>query len=205
MTLGDGPLISSLDLAPELSSVREVRRYATATLQGWHVPAAIVEDSITIVSELVANAVRHAKTASAAEPSTEGLGVGACTVVLALWPGSVCVFVCDQDRRPPVLQHPSPQAEGGRGLQLVDRLCESWGYIHRDHGPGKTVWAEVLFPQAPEPAPERSGIASRPLQPPGLQSPGASLSAGGRSCASAGGWDIPDTCPGRSALPKAAR
>ncbi|WP_051950794.1 ATP-binding protein [Actinacidiphila yeochonensis] len=198
MTLGDGPLISSLDLTPELSSVREARRYVTATLQDWQVPTATAEDAVTIVSELVANAVRHAEPASAVASTAKSPEVAACTVVLELRTDSVCVFVCDQDRRPPVLQHPSLEAEGGRGLRLVDELSESWGYVPRGHAPGKTVWAEVVFSEHLEPP--RSGALGR-LRP----SP-ERLIRGGRSCDSAG--EPGDAVhPPRSvqALPESAR
>ncbi|MFD5747910.1 ATP-binding protein [Streptomyces sp. NPDC127033] len=36
---------------------------------------------------------------------------------------------------------PGDDDTGGRGLVIVDALCEKWGVRPRD--PGKTVWAQL--------------------------------------------------------------
>ncbi|MYS23407.1 Anti-sigma regulatory factor (Ser/Thr protein kinase) [Streptomyces sp. DvalAA-14] len=162
MTLGYRPLISSLDFAPDLFSVRNVRHYTGAALQGWHVPDDTVEAAVTIVSELAANAVRHAGAAEGTEPAAGRPGSEACTVVLQLWPDRVCVLVWDHNRRPPVLQRPSQEAEGGRGLQLVDLLSEAWGYAYKEAAPGKVVWSHIPLPDLAElePASAPKGLSA---------------------------------------------
>ena len=42
------------------------------------------------------------------------------------------------------MRDPSPDADSGRGLLIVDRLASSWGvdYLAR----GKRVWAEIAVP-----------------------------------------------------------
>jgi len=40
-----------------------------------------------------------------------------------------------------VLQHPEPEDESGRGLEMVDALSEDWGWENVPGGGGKRVWA----------------------------------------------------------------
>ena len=42
---------------------------------------------------------------------------------------------------------PDPETPGGRGLLLVDELCETWG-VTQDRGP-TCVWCELLLDQIP--------------------------------------------------------
>ena len=78
-----------------------------------------------VVSELTANAVRHART-----PFTLSIRVAP----------TVRVEVTDGSRELPVQQTPSPWADGGRGLWLVASSCERWGVTPRSSG--KVVWAD---------------------------------------------------------------
>nr|WP_240450155.1 ATP-binding protein [Streptomyces sp. S1] len=49
--------------------------------------------------------------------------------------------------RPGQLPGPGPElADGGRGLLLVERLADRWGWYPRVGAPGKTVWAECALP-----------------------------------------------------------
>ena len=41
----------------------------------------------------------------------------------------------------PVLQHPGPDEESGRGLEMVDALSQDWGWESAPGGGGKRVWA----------------------------------------------------------------
>lgn len=77
-----------------------------------------------LVSELVTNAVQHARS----------------FLVLHIdrtWPG-VTVLVEDASAAPPQLHPDSVDAESGRGLVLVDTLAESWGW--KTTSTGKIVW-----------------------------------------------------------------
>jgi anti-sigma regulatory factor (Ser/Thr protein kinase) len=94
------------------------------------VPASVRENVLLLVTELVANAVRHA-------------GVGpdrSLHVELERWPRRVRVEVVNPGAG---FEHtPLPSAAtGGWGLLLVDRIAESWGIASR---PGATcVWFEL--------------------------------------------------------------
>lgn len=80
-----------------------------------------------LTSELVTNAVRHAH--STARVAAELLG------------NRVRVSVTDDGPGAPTPGRPSPDAESGRGLELVDALALRWGVVPLDVG--KTVWFEV--------------------------------------------------------------
>jgi hypothetical protein len=41
----------------------------------------------------------------------------------------------------PVVQHPEPDEESGRGLEIIDLLSEDWGWENVPGWNGKRVWA----------------------------------------------------------------
>jgi anti-sigma regulatory factor (Ser/Thr protein kinase) len=86
-----------------------------------------------IVSELVANAVRHAG--------------GTCTLTVSADRATVTLTVTDESSVPPVRRPPDG---GGRGLMIVEELSTSWGYVEHP-GDGKTVWARLAAPAGPTP------------------------------------------------------
>ena len=118
-------ILPAVPAAPD--RVPYVRRQAVAVLELWGLPDLlwVVELMLT---ELVANAVRHAGTPFTVVMSWNGRGLR-CEVT-------------DADPRPPRPQLvPDPEGTGGRGLLLVDRLAGSWGADLRRQG--KTIWFEV--------------------------------------------------------------
>ena len=88
----------------------------------------LLDDVQLVVSELVTNAVRHALPPVALEVETDGT--------------QVVIAVCDASPVQPLPRDADEAAEGGRGMLLVDLLCDSHGV--RSQPPGKTVWARVL-------------------------------------------------------------
>ncbi|MGW3076246.1 MULTISPECIES: hypothetical protein [unclassified Kitasatospora] len=48
----------------------------------------------------------------------------------------------EADLRPVGRRRQRERAQGGRGLTLIDALCDRWGTIPR-HPDSKTVWAEL--------------------------------------------------------------
>ncbi|MET8758724.1 ATP-binding protein [Lentzea sp. NPDC004782] len=86
----------------------------------------ISDDAVLVVSELVENAVRHARSSS--------------TLRIELRPRGLSLAVRDDDPSPPVLEPPEPDVPGHRGVQLVDRISVAWGFAPSSGG-GKIVWA----------------------------------------------------------------
>jgi anti-sigma regulatory factor (Ser/Thr protein kinase) len=92
----------------------------------------LVERSKLVVSELLTNALLHAGTAEGARP---------IRLVVRVEPAALRISV--EDDGPgfdPPRPDPRPDAEAGRGLFLVDHLCDRWG-IDRDHT--TLVWCEL--------------------------------------------------------------
>lgn len=124
---------------PEPSSTREARRLVSDALEATDLDAAAATAAL-VVSELVTNAVLHARTPF--------------EVRMMLTPGVIRIEVHDGTERKPVRRYFSDQATSGRGLRLVEELCAAWGVDADTDGEGKTVWAEVSTTRPPgaEPA-----------------------------------------------------
>ena len=105
---------------------------ARAWLRELALPAAVREDAMLVVSELVTNSLRHA----------DFDGGGAITLVVVVAAGASRVEVWDPGPgvRPGQRRLPGPGARGGRGLFLVQEVADRWGVERRD---GAAVWAEL--------------------------------------------------------------
>ena len=111
-------------------SVPLARSWAEGWLAGSDVPDDKRELILLLVSEMVTNAVQQ--------------GDGPVRVTLAADGPSLRIEVFDPGHRLPVLGAASDlDATGGRGLQLVDALCDSWGVDEAVDG--KTVWATLTW------------------------------------------------------------
>ncbi|MBK3381029.1 MULTISPECIES: ATP-binding protein [Streptomyces] len=109
-------------------SAATARRLLRTACAVWGLDA-LAEDGALIVSELVANAVQHARRES-------------IRVVIDR-PGAarVRVGVADLSRARPVQREADDSEEGGRGLRLVAALAADWGTDERRWG--KIVWADL--------------------------------------------------------------
>lgn len=103
-------------------------------LASWAVSEDRADTAELLLSELVTNAVRHAR-------APQGRDIG---IRIARYDGRLRVEVADAG--PAVKLTPQVVAdweERGRGLAIVAALAERWGQCPRLHGIGKAVWAEV--------------------------------------------------------------
>ena len=105
------------------------RQATHEALAAWQV-AHLEETAALLVSELVTNAVRHART-------------GGTAVVLRLeTAGSwLRIEVHDADPRMPQPRTPDQLDESGFGFVLLEALSDKWGV--REATIGKAVWAEL--------------------------------------------------------------
>jgi anti-sigma regulatory factor (Ser/Thr protein kinase) len=99
-----------------------VERWARASGAGR-----LCDDLVLIVSELVTNAVRY--------------GAPPVRVEVALDDRTVSVAVVDAAPEHPTPRTTDEEAEGGRGLLLIDLLAVAHGV--RPDPPGKAVWAAL--------------------------------------------------------------
>jgi anti-sigma regulatory factor (Ser/Thr protein kinase) len=128
---------SSVGLLPwEPSSVAAARGQLATDLREAGLIGTVIEDAALILSELLSNAIRHARPLPGAQVQ----------VSWALGDGSLTVSVRDGGSHTrPHAGHPPPSALGGRGLAIVECLASTWGV--QDSTGGVTVWA--ILPAAP--------------------------------------------------------
>ncbi len=117
-------------LPAEAQSASEARLLVLTACRRWGA-SVVCADAELVVTELVANAVRHA-----------GTEITVRLAALKNTPGGVRAEVSDGSQRPVRPRHANALEESGRGLFLVDRLSSRWGADATSNG--KTVWAEII-------------------------------------------------------------
>ncbi|MDN5797572.1 MAG: ATP-binding protein [Intrasporangium sp.] len=117
------------------SAAPRVRRTLVEDLTGRGVSEEVVTEAEIVVSELVANAVRHARP----------LADGSIRIHWTVRNDVVEVEVSDGGGA--TAPRPSPRTTwgpSGRGLRIVRSLAHEWGVVD-DHA-GRTVWASLGGP-----------------------------------------------------------
>ncbi|MFI9392042.1 ATP-binding protein [Streptomyces bauhiniae] len=118
----------SQTLPRQPESAAEARRLVRTALAAWRMDG-LIEDAVTVTSELVANSVEHARCASIR------VIVGRPTA------NTVRLGVVDRSKVLPVLRTEfSGDPLRGRGLLIVDKLTARWGT--ELYPWGKQVWGE---------------------------------------------------------------
>jgi two-component sensor histidine kinase len=118
-------------------SVGRVRRYLVAELIRRGLSGSVVEDAALLVTELVTNALRHAKP----------LPGGVLRVAWDFAGTSLLLRVTDGGGGigAPHRQEAGPRDTRGRGLAIVESVAVRWG-TDRVDGSLNTVWAELRLP-----------------------------------------------------------
>jgi serine/threonine-protein kinase RsbW len=122
----------ALPFAP--ATVRNARTLVTVALRRHGVAQQVVDDARIVVSELLGNALRHARPIP-----NEGL-------VMSLEVGDDAVRVAVADggsATVPALLHAPDLASSGRGLRIVRTLTREWGVREDDRG--NTVFAVLAL------------------------------------------------------------
>ncbi|NHC15938.1 ATP-binding protein [Motilibacter deserti] len=120
-------------LVPHASaSVGATRERVASELLAQGLPPRLVEDSVLVLSEILSNALKHARP----------LADGKVRVTWALRESRLEVQVTDggASTRPRVLPLRA-SATGGRGLGIVRNLSDDWGVS--EDGAETTVWARL--------------------------------------------------------------
>jgi anti-anti-sigma regulatory factor len=120
------------DLACDVGSPASARAFLSRALDDWDAAgsaaAGAAGPAAQVVTELVSNAVQHARTP--------------CRVLVTLDDRALRIGVRDFGRPARVRARPiAVGAPAGRGLHLVALLSRTWGVF--EHGPGRTVWADL--------------------------------------------------------------
>lgn len=119
----------SLTLANAPETAAEARRLVRTAYQAWGVEEDYADTAQVVISELVANAVRHTR--------------GPCIRVIIEHPlpDRLLLAVVDKCRDLPCMRTPNVGDLRGRGLLLVDALADNWGSTRLPWG--KRVWAQL--------------------------------------------------------------
>ena len=115
-----------LEVSPAPDTPSQVRRAVRDWSSGLVRSETTAHNISLVVSELVTNAVVHARSAR--------------RVVVTFSRRRLRIEVHDDDTTPPNLR-PHPGPDGGFGLHIVAATSESWGWLPTQSG--KLVWAEM--------------------------------------------------------------
>ncbi|MFE4666853.1 ATP-binding protein [Streptomyces sp. NPDC056716] len=121
---------SLISLTPQ--AVTGVRRDARHRITDWGYEA---DDAELVVSELLANVIRHAG--------------GRCVLAVTVNGGEILVTCADRSPRRPRLRKPDWESGTGRGIQLIAELSLAWG-CEPLRG-GKRVWVRLRGVRVPPP------------------------------------------------------
>jgi anti-sigma regulatory factor (Ser/Thr protein kinase) len=117
------------------ASVGAARRRVVADLLSAGIFESVVADAAIVISELMSNALRHAKPLPGAVIRV-GWMLASDHVELEVSDGGGATT--------PTRNDPGQSATSGRGLGIVEKLSRRWG-VRQDSGE-MTVWAEVPVP-----------------------------------------------------------
>jgi anti-sigma regulatory factor (Ser/Thr protein kinase) len=110
----------------------DARRTVTQACDRWDLSDLAIPASM-VVSELVTNVIEHTDSDVRMEVILRG--------------AFLHIRVHDRDALGPIMGPPLGEGDigrdSGRGLRLVERYCTAWGWLTRDDGDGKVVWATL--------------------------------------------------------------
>jgi anti-sigma regulatory factor (Ser/Thr protein kinase) len=138
------PLRTQLELAALDTAPGCARAHVRAILREWQADADATDLAALVVSELLTNAVLSSRAHGCVDPVRMWMLNDGANILVLVW---------DATMPAPVLATAAPNDEHGRGLILVNDVCEQWGFYHpaEDHG-GKVVWALLRADPTPEAA-----------------------------------------------------
>lgn len=147
--LGDAPTeaprrtvpSSVLRLPHSAAAVGTARRRVRRELVDAGLVPSVLDDVEVVVSELLGNAVRHAR----------AIAGGVLLLGWRIEDGEVTVRVTDGGSgRTVEPREAGPMSDSGRGLHIIETLASSWGVV--EHAGGlRTVWAALPLPSTPRP------------------------------------------------------
>ncbi|MFI0942386.1 ATP-binding protein [Streptomyces sp. NPDC021020] len=123
------------------------RSFVRRTLRAW-VLGDLAADAEIIASELVTNAVKATEEVTSPLADRQDAAI---VVQLQVRDDALRISVKDTSREQPVLQAVGDDAEGGRGLFLVEALSMRWDSVPAYEG--KVTWADLALGKAAQHVP----------------------------------------------------
>ncbi|MFF7992182.1 ATP-binding protein [Kitasatospora xanthocidica] len=144
----DNPRSHTITLAASPKGAAICRRIARRQLTVWGLNSTHTEpfySALLIVAELAANATTHGRLPG------RGFELHLSLTTSARRGTTLRIEISDPrgDKLPVLPIIHLPNAQSGRGLTLIDALCDRWGTIPR-HPNSKTVWAELDLAPTPD-------------------------------------------------------
>lgn len=136
LSAGGGAEDGVILLTHEPAAVPAARRVLTGQLERDAALLPVVDEIAVVVSELLANAVRHGRP----------IGRGDLLLRWRVEADGVEVSVVDGGGGDVRVPSPDPDATSGRGMHIVTALSRAWG-TSEDASGRRTVWATVPVPQ----------------------------------------------------------
>ena len=115
---------TALEMSPQ--SVRQARNFFRSSADRLGVSAEARDAGSLAVSEIVTNAIRY--------------GAGPIELRTMLERSSIRVEVSDRGPAMPVPTNTAPELTSGRGLGIIEAVCQAWGCDRHGDDGGKTVW-----------------------------------------------------------------
>lgn len=131
LTTPPGTGACSVELDATLEAARTARCYVTDVLSAWALPADLIDLARLLTSELANNAITHGQGQD-----------GTFTLEVRSFGCCLSVDVADHSPSVPILRSPTGHTENGRGLLLIARVADSWGYYFV--GDRKHVWFHLI-------------------------------------------------------------
>jgi anti-sigma regulatory factor (Ser/Thr protein kinase) len=124
------PLRDFIELGALPSAIPCARLHARQLIWEWGL-AGLSRSVELLVSELVTNAMQESRSMEPVTPVRLWLLGDRARVLILVW---------DSSPRAPVRKDISEDAEGGRGLLLVETISSRWGWYFPQDADGKMVW-----------------------------------------------------------------
>jgi len=147
-------LTCEITLAALATAVGCARVFVRSTVKALGLDS-LREDAELIASELVTNAVKATGIITPSPRWSELDDLALIRLRIVVIDNSLIIEVWDRDSAPPTPKDAENlDAEGGRGLVIVESLSRRWNFYGHAEG-GKWVWAELAISPNPGPLPRR--------------------------------------------------
>ncbi|MDQ0776323.1 anti-sigma regulatory factor (Ser/Thr protein kinase) [Streptomyces aurantiacus] len=151
--------VSRLHLVAMPSAVPVAREFVHQALRHWKLDD-YAADAALMMTELVSNAIKATGFTDRQPRPWEVTAQHVIAVQLRAIGDVLYIEVWDRSPLVPIKQDITAEAEGGRGLHLVEALSEKWGTYWPPAG-GKIVWAMKALIKLPSPALDGSTLQLR--------------------------------------------